>query len=120
VQYASSQMRRYDTDRRAQAHLSVHYSVVKCGYTASVLIHCGEASPIGSSHNTTIRSLPKYPFPCYPECPMLGKCFQLPRSALLLLPLHVSPVPRFAYTSADADCSWVVANRTINAIAPVR
>jgi hypothetical protein len=68
VQYASSEMRRYYTDRSAQAHLSVQYAVGKFGYTASVLIHCGEAYPIGSSHNTTIRSLPKYPFPCYPEC----------------------------------------------------
>jgi len=57
VQYAASEMRRYSTDRRAQAHLSVQYAVVTLGYTASVLIHGGEASPRGSSHNTTIRSL---------------------------------------------------------------
>jgi hypothetical protein len=62
VQDASSEIRRYSTDRSAQAHLSVQYSVVKCGYTASVLIHCGEAYPIGRSYNTTIRSLPKYLF----------------------------------------------------------
>jgi hypothetical protein len=67
VQDASSAMRRYSTDRRAQAHLSGHYAVVKCGDTAAVLIHGEEASPRGSSHNTTMRSLPKYPFPCYPE-----------------------------------------------------
>jgi hypothetical protein len=48
VQYASSQMRRYSTDRSAQAHLSVQYAVVKCGYPASVLIHCGEAYPCGA------------------------------------------------------------------------
>ena len=77
VQYASSQMRRYSTDRRAQAHLSGQYAVVKCGDTAAVLIHGEEASPIGSSHNTTMRSLPTYPFPCYPECPNLGKYPQL-------------------------------------------
>jgi hypothetical protein len=85
VQDASSQMRRYYTDRRAQAHLSVQYSVVKCGHTASVLIHGGEASPIGHSHNTTMRSLPKYPCPCYPECPHLGKGLQLFHSTMLLL-----------------------------------
>src|SRR5512145_2746379 len=75
--YASSEMRRYSTDRSSQAHLSVQYAVVTFGDTASVLIHCGEASPRGSSHNTTIRSLPKSPFPCYPECPNLGKYPQL-------------------------------------------
>jgi hypothetical protein len=67
VQYAASEMRRYDTDRSSPAHLSVHYAVVTFGYTASVLIHGGEAYPIGSSHNTTIRALPTYPFPCYPR-----------------------------------------------------
>jgi hypothetical protein len=84
-QYASSQIRRYYTDRSAQAHLSVQYSVVKFGYTASILIHCGEASPIGSSHNTTIRSLPKSPFPCYPECPNLGKYPQLVHPVMRVL-----------------------------------
>ena len=64
MQYASRQMRRYDTDRSAQAHLSVQYSVVQLGYTASVRSHCGEAAPLGSGHHTTLRSLPKYPFPC--------------------------------------------------------
>ena len=82
MQYASSQMRRYDTDRSAQAHLSVQYSVVQLGYTASVRSHCGEASPIGSSHHTTMRSLPKYPCPCYPECPNLGTCPQLIHPAM--------------------------------------
>jgi hypothetical protein len=77
VQDASREIRRYSTDRSAQAHRSVHYSVGKCGYTASVLIHGGEASPIGSSHHTTLRSLPKYLFPCYPECPHLGTYPQL-------------------------------------------
>jgi hypothetical protein len=77
VQYASSEMRRYSTDRRAQAQLSGQYSVVNFGDTTSVLIHCGEAYPIGRSHNTTMRSLPKYLFPCYPECPNLGKYPQL-------------------------------------------
>jgi hypothetical protein len=72
VQYASSEMRRYNTDRRSPAHLSVQYAVVKLGYPAAVLIHGGEASPIGSSHNTTIRSLPKYPCPCYPRMPQSG------------------------------------------------
>ena len=66
-QDAASAMRSYDTARRALAHLSVHYAVVTLGYTASVLIHGGEASPIGSSHHTTMRALPTYPFPCYPR-----------------------------------------------------
>ena len=73
MQDASSAMRSYSTDRSAQAHRSVQYSVVQCGDTASVLIHCGAASPIGRSYNTTMRSLPKYLFPCYPECPHLDK-----------------------------------------------
>jgi hypothetical protein len=76
VQDASSPMRRYDTDRRAQAHRSVHYAVGQLGDTASVRSHCGEASPIGSSHHTTLRSLPKSPCPCYPKCPNLGTCPQ--------------------------------------------
>ena len=77
MQDASSEMRSYSTDRRAQAHRSVHYSVVQCGDTASVLIHGGAASPIGRSYNTTMRSLPTYLFPCYPECPHLDKYPQL-------------------------------------------
>ena len=83
MQDASSQMRRYDTDRRAPAHLRVHYAVVQLGYTASVRSHCGEASPIGSSHHTTLRALPKYPCPCYPKCPNLGTCPQLIHPAML-------------------------------------
>jgi hypothetical protein len=41
-------------------------------------------------------------------CPSLGKCLQLPRSARLLSPLRVSPVPHFSYASADAACSAVI------------
>jgi hypothetical protein len=54
VQYASSEIRRYYTDQSAQPHLSVQYAVVKFWYTAPVLIHGGEAYPIGSSHKAII------------------------------------------------------------------
>jgi hypothetical protein len=57
VQYAASEMRRYSTDRSAQAHFSVQYAGVKCGYTAAVLIHYGEAYPIESSHKAIIPQI---------------------------------------------------------------
>jgi hypothetical protein len=50
----------------------------------------------------------------YPLCPKLDKCCQLPRSATLLSPLRLSPVPRFSYARADADCSSVVAHGTVD------
>ena len=46
----------------------------------------------------------------------VGKRLQLPRSATLLSPLRVSPLPCFSYASADADCSSVVANRPADCI----
>jgi hypothetical protein len=57
VQDASSEMRRYATERSAQAHFRGQYAVVKLGYTASVLIHYGEASPIESSHKVIIPQI---------------------------------------------------------------
>src|SRR5437016_2419458 len=34
--------------------------------------------------------------------------------AVLLSPLHVSSLPYFSYASTDANCSWVVANGTVD------
>ena len=64
-------------------------------------------------HGETIPKRKVIPGEVKPFCPNLGKGLPLPRSALWLSSLQVSPVPYCSYARADADCSWVVTNGTV-------